>query len=257
MTDDIALLLAMIDDAMSAAARKSCPKFCGFLSDVQSSAVRNYAASQSFCDKFGNDARYCFFGGYDDAERLIFAALPDWASGADDIDFPVTALEFSHKAEFSLAHKDYLGSLMALGIERDRVGDIIVREDGAVVFLHDSIADFAVSQIEKIGRVGVKTQVVEPKDLIIEHKYREISDSIASARLDCIVSSLARCSRGAANELIGAKTVFINGIECTDAAKRVLGKDVITIRRKGKFIIDSVSDKTKKGRTVLRARQKL
>ena len=71
------------------------------------------------------------------------------------------------------------------------------------------------------------------------------------------MSSLARCSRGAANELIGAKTVFINGIECTDAAKRVLGNDVITIRRKGKFIIDSVSDKTKKGRTVLRARQKL
>lgn len=257
MTDDNALLLAVIDDAMNAAARKNCPKFCGFLSDAQACAVKSYVSSQAFLDKFGKSALYDFFGGYKHAERLIFAALPDWADSIDDVDFPITAVRFTHRPEFSLAHKDYLGSLMALGIERNRVGDIIVADDGAVVFLYDSIADFVLSQIDKIGRVGVKTEVIEPNELIIEHNYREISDSIASARLDCIVSSLARCSRGAADELICAKTVFVNGVECTDSAKRISSGDVITIRRKGKFIIDSVSEKTKKGRTVLRARQKL
>ena len=257
MTDENALLFAHISDAVSAATRKNCPKFCGFFSDVQVSAVKSYVSSQAFYDKFGKDAKYCFFGGYEDAERLIFAALPEWAQSADDVDFPITAVKFTHRPEFALAHKDYLGSLMALGIERNRVGDIIVSDDGAVVFLHDSIADFVLSQIDRIGRVGVKSEVIEPNELIIEHNYRKISDSIASARLDCIVSSLARCSRGAADELICAKTVVVNGVECTDSAKRISSGDVITIRRKGKFIIDSVSEKTKKGRTVLRARQKL
>lgn len=257
MTDDNALLLAVIDDAMNAAARKNCPKFCGFLSDAQACAVKSYVSSQAFLDKFGKSALYDFFGGYKHAERLIFAALPEWAQSADDVDFPITAVKFSHRPEFSLEHKDYLGSLMALGIERDRVGDIIVSRGSAIVFLHDSIAEFVRSQIDKIGRVGVKSEVVSPENIIIEQKYREITDSVASARLDCIVSSLTRCARGAASELINAKTVFVNGVECTDTAKRIVGGDVITVRRKGKFIIDSVSDKTKKGRTVLRARQKL
>lgn len=257
MTDDNALLLAMIDDAMNAAARKNCPKFCGFLSDVQASAVKSYVLAQAFFDKFGRDARYCFFGGYHDAERLIFAALPEWAQSAEDVDFPITAVKFTHRPEFSLAHKDYLGSLMALGIKRDRVGDIIVSDDNAIVFLHDSISDFALSRIDKIGRVGVKSEVVSPDSIALEQKFREITDSIASARLDCIVSSLGRSGRSAANELIRSKNVFVNGVECTDTAKKIVSGDVITIRRKGKFIIDSVSDKTKKGRTVLLARQKL
>lgn len=257
MLDDNALLLAMIDDAMNAAALKNCPKFCGFLSDIEVSAVKTYVGPQKFCDKFRGEAKYCFFGGYDGAERLFFAALPDWAESSDDVQFPITAVKFTHKIDFTLAHKDYLGALMSLGIERDRVGDIIVSDGGAIVFLHDSIADYAVSQIDKIGKVGVKSEIISPENVLIEQKFSEISGSIASARLDCVVSSLARCARGAANELIAAKTVFVNGIECTDNSKRVSDGDVITIRRKGKFIIDSLGDKTKKGRTVLRARQKL
>ena len=122
------LLIAKAHDAAVQTAKQNRPHFVGFLSENESAAVLAYVKSAAYRNEFGNGEKYAFFGGHDNAERLIFAALPDWAESADDITFPITAVKCSHRPGFSLSHSDYLGALMSLGIERDRVGDIIVGE---------------------------------------------------------------------------------------------------------------------------------
>lgn len=251
------LLIAKIHDAAVQSAKQNRPHFVGFLSENEAAAVLEYLKSAPYRSEFGEGVNYAFFGGFNGAERLIFAALPDWAGSADDIAFPIVAVKITHKTGFSLSHSDYLGALMSLGIERDRVGDIIVQESGAYIFLHESVADYVISQIETVGRVGVALEKTDFDDVRIEQKYKDISLTVASARIDCVVSAVCGVSRTKAAEKITSRLVFLNGIEITDTSKQIKSGDTLTVRKKGKFIIDSVENKTKKGRIVLIARQRI
>ena len=254
---DYTVLFARIADAVRMAQRKNAPAFVGFLSEPEAANVRQYLISQDFIMNFGKGVKYCFFGGYENAERLIFASLPDWAESADDIDFPILILKLGHNPVYPLSHRDYLGAIMSLGIERDRVGDIVVSSDGAVIMLHSLIANHVKSQLEKIGRVGITSEFIDEFTDETSAKFMPIRSTVASNRLDCIVAALSHTSREKAVDMITAKLCFVNGIECDNTSKRISNGDVITIRKKGKFMIDSVEDKTKKTRTVLVARQKI
>lgn len=251
------LLTAKAHDAAAQTAKQNRPHFVGFLSENESAAVSAYVKSAAYRNEFGTGGNYAFFGGHDNAERLIFAALPDWADCADDIAFPIIAVKCTHRLGFSLSHSDYLGALMSLGIERDRVGDIIIQSDGAYIFLHESVCDYVISQLETVGRVGVKLEKADFADVQISQKYKDISLTVASARLDCVVAAICRISRTKAALLINSRLVFVNGMEMTDTSKQINGGDTVTVRKKGKYIIDSVENTTKKGRTILIARQRI
>ena len=240
------LIIARAEDTIKRCCTKNIPAFFGFLNEHECSIVQLYAKNKH--------CRFLLFGGYEGAERVIFAALPDWA---EDTQFPITALTFEYKKEYSLNHRDFLGSLMALGITREKIGDIVVGEGRTVVFIHDDIAGFVVSQITKIGRVGVKITTGAPYDIQVDNKYEIITKTIASARLDCIVAAITNNSRTAATELIISGNVFTSGVENRSVSYTVKEGETLSVRKHGKYIIDSGANLTKKGRLRLECRRKI
>lgn len=237
---DSELLPARIRDLKNICEKTSSPKFLGFLtSDELSVALK--------CLK--NSVGYTFFGGYEGAERTVLAFLPDWC---DEPIYPITALTFTYRQCDSLSHRDFLGSLMALGITRETVGDILVENGRAVAFVLSDIADFIVSQISKIGKVGVQVHKGFENPLPSLSKKQSFSVTVASTRLDCVISALCGFSRKEASEKIADGYVTVNSVCIEKSIYNVMPDSNITVRQKGKFEITSCDEYSKKGRIILR-----
>ena len=234
------LLIARLSDTADICERTSKSKFFGFLSPEQTVLAQKYLENRN--------VNHSFFGGFEAAQRVMVGCFPDWAQ---DVSFPICAITFTFRKTDSLTHRDFLGSLMALGIKRETVGDILVGQGRAVVFLSEDVKKFVLTQISKIGRVGVTLSEGFLEPLPETSKMVETSNTIASSRLDCVVSVLASVSRGKSCELIENGFVSINSVVCEKTTKLVESGDIITVRSKGKFVITSLSGRTKKQRTVL------
>lgn len=234
------LFLARVDDTADITERTNRCKYLGFLSPEQSVAAQKRLKKRS--------VRYGFFGGYDDAQRVLLGCFPDWASGDE---YPITAVTFKYRKSDVLAHKDFLGSLMGLGLTRESVGDILVGEGKTIAFLSEDIADFVVKQTTKIGRVGVTVTLGAEGELPKTGTLTDFSDTVASARLDCIVAALGNFSRGVANEKIISGFVSVNSFAVEKITHTVNEGDIVNIRGKGKFIITSLDGRTRKNRVVL------
>lgn len=236
-------LEARLADAAEQCRTRETPKFVGFLDSAGAAAAVRAASSSG--------TRFLLFGGYEGAERVYFGAFPDWCEPDGEM-FPIAKLKIINKSGRELRHSDFLGALMSLGLERDTVGDILVGKKESFVFVSESVADYIVSQVTKIGSGGVEVSRDSSKVLPESGGFSERSDTVASKRLDCVVASLASCSRGKAAELIESGLVSVGGLEVTKITKEVAEGDVIAVRRVGKFVIDGISDVTKKGRLVLK-----
>lgn len=243
---DSELLIPRIKDAVRLMDTSGMPKFVGFLTAEEAAEVLKIA-NTLYC-------RYTLFGGYDSAERLVFGAFPEWCEDEEAFS-PVTGVTFSYRQQDSLTHRDVLGVLMSLGITRETVGDILIEEGRAVVFLMNSVLPTVLNGITKVANVGVKVTEGFTEPLPCHGKMQDISDTVASERLDCVVSALLNCSRNDAAMLIEDGAVSINSICVLKIVKTVSAGDKITIRRKGKFVILSVSERTRKGRIVLKAKK--
>jgi len=234
------LLLPRIDDTADIAERTNRCKYLGFLSPEQAAAAEKRLKNRS--------VRFGFFGGYENAQRVMLGCFPDWASGEE---YPITAITFKYRKSDTPTHRDFLGSLMGLGLTRESVGDILVGEGKTVVFLSEDIADYVVKQIEKIGKVGVVVSLGVEGDLPESGKLADFTDTVASLRLDCVVAALAGISRGAAVEKIESGFVTVNSFVMEKITYTVNQGDIITVRGKGKFIIDASDGKTRKNRVIL------
>ena len=234
------ILIARINDTADICERTNRPKFLGFLSEEQQVLAENILKLRNI--------KFSFFGGFSGAKRKLLCCFPTWA---EDVSFPLCAVTFTSRKSDILSHRDFLGSLMALGIKRETVGDILVEEGRAVVFLTIEVKNFVLTQIKKIGRVGVTLTEGFCEPLPQSDKLAEFKDTVASNRLDCVVSSLCSVSRGNAAELIENGFVSVNSVVTEKTTKLITDGDIITVRGKGKFIITSLSAKTKKQRTVL------
>lgn len=248
------LLLARVEDAARLCRLKSTPRFIGFLDERQGGIALAAAG------KTGQSCR--LFGGYPDAERTLLGFLPDWcaepASEEAEALFPIAPVTVAWRADRAdrpLSHRDFLGTLMSLGIKRESVGDILAGEGEAVLFLLRDVLPYVLSQLQKVGGAGVTAAEGLPPELPGAHSFLEISDTVASPRLDAVVASLARGSRGRAEELLAAGLVSLDGLPCEKPTRTVSEGAVIKIRGTGKFIIDALGERTKKGRLLLRARK--
>lgn len=237
---DSELLPARVKDLICLCEKTSSPKFLGFLtSDEAAIAVK----------QFGQKRNYQLSGGYEGAERTVLAVLPDWCEEAA---FPISAVTFTYRRCDTLTHRDFLGALMSLGIARETVGDILVEEGRAVVFVLSDISGFVSSQLEKIGRVGVSITNGFSEPLPSLGKKQEFSTTVASTRIDCIVAALGGFSRKEACEKIADGFVSINSICCEKTTQTVNSGNTVTIRQKGKFEIVACTEHSKKGRVILR-----
>ena len=241
---DPKLLIPRIFDAVRLCEVSNSPKFLGFLTLEEASEV---ALSLK---KSGT--KFIFDGGYEDAERVYLGILPDWCEAYQEF-LPFCSLTFLYRNEDVLSHRDFLGALMSLGIKRESVGDILIENGRAVVFLNKEIADFVFENITKVGRVGVSLERGHNSPLPKAFELVEFKDTVASARLDCVVASLINKGRKNALCLIEDGHVAVNSLVTLKAVKNVLSGDKITVKGYGKFLINSLDNRTKKDRLVLEA----
>ena len=138
---------------------------------------------------------------------------------------------------------------MALSIKRETIGDILVKDGEAVVFTTETVSQMIVSDITKIGRVGVRVsrEFVTPFPFVQEFEISE--GTVSSLRLDCVVAFITNLSREKSAALITAKNVSINHFECTDLSKNLCAGDTVSIRGYGRFVLDEIGSLTRKGRT--------
>lgn len=227
------LLLARAYDAIELAERRSTPRFVGFLNEHEAAFLSANISPRQ-------DVR--FFGGYEGAVRVMFGA------GAGEEDFPITALEFRHRSGFELSHRDYLGALMALGIRRETVGDILVDEERAVIFFADEIVPFVLSNVDTVGRVGVKVTYADPDDLPLPDEGTERMLTLSSLRLDAFVAAVCGVSRDKAAQLIRADMVTVDHVIHNVTSYLLSEGAVVTVRRYGKFILAALSGTSRKGK---------
>ncbi len=236
------LFIARVQDAIRLCTLRNQPKFIGFL-DETSAAVALPIAQKS-------GVEYLFFGGHGDAERTILGFFPPGIAPSVD-GFPIRAVRFSYRAVDRPQHRAVLGALMHCGIERDTVGDILIDDTYAVAFVHSNVSRHILEQVKSIGSTGVTADIYTGDILPSAGECAECSDTISSERLDCVVAALAKCSRTEACTQIEQGRVFVNGLPQDKITKRVFEGEKITIRGKGKFIIQSLTQRTKKGRIIL------
>lgn len=227
------LLLAKAYDAIELAERRSVPRFVGFLNEHESAYLRANISPRQ-------DVGY--FGGYDGAVRVMLGA------SAEPDDYPITALLFTHRPEFELSHRDYLGALMALGIRRDTIGDILVAEGRAVIFFTDEIVPFILSNVDRIGRVGVKVGYADVGDLPEQDEGEERGLTLSSLRLDAFVAAACNLSREKAAQLIRSDMVTVDHVIHNSVASLLSEGAAVTVRRYGKFILTALLGTSRKGK---------
>ena len=241
------LLIARCEDLMRQCDRQAIPKFSHFLDGAQ---LRIIEENVNF---FGYNVEV--FGGYEEAERKILGVFPQWLQ-SEDLEFPISVLKITSGIGKTLNHRDYLGTLMAQGIDRSKMGDIIVDSHIAYVFVCEDIAAYLKDNIQKIGNKGVKIETARVEDVKIpEPKTQEINSVCASLRLDAVVSAICNISRTKAAEIIKAGYVKVNHIECENVSYTVRENELLSIRGFGRVRFIESSGETRKGRLHITAQK--
>ncbi len=234
------LIIARVNDICNLVFSTDKPKFFGFLSIEEATLIKKHLKNRNI--------NYRFFGGTDSSERTYFGCFPQWLT---DYNFPITAVTFVFRKSDILHHRDFLGALMALGLKRETIGDILIEEGRAVVFLSNDIVKYVIENLKKIGNIGVSLKILPIENLPKKEKLNENRVTVSSLRLDCVVSALANCSRNNAVALIEGGLVSINTQIIEKTTKVISNGDILVIRRKGKFYVNSTNKRTKKDRIIL------
>ena len=193
------------------------------------------------------------FGGYENAERQMVAFHPDalaftWEYPIDCLKIEPKAIKFSE----SLTHRDYLGALLNLGIERSVIGDIVVQEKAAWFFCQNKMTDFFLDNLCRVRHTNILITKVDYPDKLPCTKLEAINGTCASVRLDSLISLAFKASRSSMVSYIEGGQVFVNGKLITSNGYEPKEGDIISVRGKGRFIFDGMSHQTKKGRCGVR-----
>lgn len=197
------------------------------------------------------DINYIFNGGYAGAEREIVVFCPNNMSVNDHSNFniPIKVLEITSRKMENLSHRDFLGALMGLGIKREKIGDILLEEGICRVIVINEIADYIKFNLDKIGKTRVDIEIKSIDEIQYrEKRFKEINSTVASLRLDSIASVGFGISRSKIAEYIKAEKVNINWEKTASLTKQVQEGDTISIRGKGRVVLEKVGGLTRKGR---------
>lgn len=246
--DDDRLLLAKLWDKISRGIQKNILVYTGFLSPREQQ-MANFL--------FGNEDGLCFWGGYTEAERKMLVYLPDYCDEAALYeDGPVTCLEASFYHTEAPSHRDFLGALIGSGITRECIGDILVADGLAHFFVTKDIAPYILQNFEKAGRTALRLKEIPLSAFRLpDQKFTEINDTVASLRLDSILSAGFRISRNVASEYITAGKVAIDGLPCEKADRSVTEGCKLSVRGLGKVQLTQIGRTTKKGRIAVTIRR--
>ena len=239
-TSEDRMLLAKLWDKIQNGLRKDIPANTCFLSPRELELARFL---------FGNLPGLHSFGGYTDAERRMLIFLPEYLEETflTEEGSPVVCL----RAKFheDITHRDFLGALMGAGIARETLGDICVGKGTCDFFVTEEIAPYILQNLTEAGRAKLQiTRVSLSQAQIPEPEVKQIRDTLASLRLDSVISAGFRIGRSLAAQHISAGKAAIDGLPCEKPDKAVVEGCKISVRGLGKIRLTSVNGQTKKGR---------
>ncbi len=241
-TPEDRLLLAKLWDKITAGMRKNIPANTCFLSPRELEMARYL---------FGDVPGLYAFGGYADAERKMLIYLPEYLEENTlyDSDSPCVCLRAGFYQADSPSHRDFLGALMGAGIGRETVGDICVGKSQCDFFVTAEMAPHLLQSFTSAGRAKLHlSQIPLTQAQIPEPEVREIKDTLASLRLDSVISSGFRIGRSLASQYISAGKASIDGLPCEKPDKPVTQGSRVSVRGLGKIRLVQINGKTKKDR---------
>ena len=241
-TSEDKLLLAKIWDKINAGIRRDIPANTCFLSPRELE-MANYL--------FGNLPGLHRFGGFENAERKMLCYLPEYMEPESlyGEDSPITCLHADFFQGDSPTHRDFLGALMGAGIGRETIGDILVGNGFCDFFAAAEITPYLLQNFTSAGRTKLHIEQIPLLSAnITEPEVTEIRDTMASLRLDSVISSGFRIGRNLAVQYIHAGKAAVDGIPCEKPDKPISEGMKISVRGLGKIKLHSVNGLTKKGR---------
>lgn len=184
------------------------------------------------------------FGSFKDSERRMISF-----NNIYDLPFPIRVLEIKSTSKFNeVSHRNFLGSILALGIERDKIGDLIVKENICYAAVHEDIADYIIMNLKRVSKVPCKVKEIFDDISSINNNFKDEIILVPSMRIDTIVAKLINKSRGVAQKMIEEGNVLINYNINRNKSLEVNEDDRVTIRRYGKFIIGDCTGYSKSGK---------
>lgn len=236
-------------DLADAASRKGIVTFSDFMNLNELNIFHNTVQKFPYI-------KWNTFGGYEAAERQIAAFLPDALYYEEnfisyDWEYPISCLEIrplNEKFSDALGHRDYLGAILNLGIERLKIGDILIDEKCAYLFCRDNMAAFIAEELTRIRHTSVICRQIPAREFSYTPKAETIRGTVASVRLDSVLALAFRSSRSSLVKLIEGGKVFVNGKMVVSNGYTLKENDVISARGLGKFRYLGMTAQTKKGR---------
>ena len=241
-TPEDRVLLAKLWDKINTGFRRNVPASTCFLSLRELDMARYL---------FGQPEGLYAFGGYEGAERQMLIYLPDYLDSSTlmEEDSPVVCLRATFYEGDSPSHRDFLGALMGAGIARETLGDICVGKGSCDFFVTAEIAPYILQNFTGAGRTKLHVEQIPLHMVQVpEPEVKEIRDTLASLRLDSVISSGFRIGRSLAAQHITAGKAAIDGLPCEKTDKAVDEGAKISVRGLGKIKLKSVNGQTKKGR---------
>lgn len=219
--------------------------FTGFLSLAEQDVLLR-AAQQT-------RVRVCLKGGAPYAERQMGRFGDPEEMGYEE-PFPIACLKVEPLAEKfaeNFSHRDFMGAILNLGIERSTVGDIWVDGKKAYVFCTDAIAPFLQDHLEQVRHTKVRCVPVESAESLPERRFLYREENVASLRSDGIVGAAWNLSRSRSQTLFLQKKVFVNGVLTENGSRQLKDGDTVSVRGFGKFIFRGEKHTTRKGKLVV------
>lgn len=264
--EDIRLLLSRLDDLVRVGGRGEAA-VSSFLTPREAKYARAHLSARV------SAGTAVLWGGYPEAERVRVVILPDYTEGlvdaaalasdpaavlsdaglddvAETVRGAVCPILVKGSGFRELSHRDYLGSILGLGLERDAIGDILIPDSHSAILLTDTrVGDFLTTQMEKVATDTVRvSRLPEGTALTGTRRLQPVNDTVASERLDCVVAALCNLSREKAQMAVRSGLVELDyeAVEACDTT--VEAPAVISVRGFGKFAVHAFDGTTRKGR---------
>lgn len=222
---------------------RSIYTYTPFLSLSQQQVFHAISAEVSY-------AGYAMEGGAPDCERKMIRFGSVENLGYEE-NFPIACLEMqpvTPKFADALTHRDFLGAIMNLGIERATIGDIFVEEKRGILFCQEIIAPYLLENLHQVKHTAVRCRILEEAASIRTAEPEEVSVTVSSARIDSVIAKLYHISRSESLNLFRAGRIFVNGIAMENNSYQLKEADAVTVRGYGKFLYYGKSGETRKGK---------
>ncbi len=200
-----------------------------------------------------DEIAYCELGGIETAERKIIVLYPYYYK-YDDQQYAINSLMiFGYINKFT--HRDFLGSILGLGINREKIGDILIHDNYAQIVVKKEISDFILISLKKVGKENIKIKEI-PRDSLkaMDLQYKDFVTTVSSLRVDAVISSALKLSRNDSQKLVNSGCVKVNWEPVEKIHKELEEGDMVSTRGYGRFILNSILGISKKGRVRINIR---